>query len=85
MSSIENREAEKTKRAARFEAKVLRKRFLFCTAKRQDRRFDREAVVFPSNAIDSMTRRLAHDIQVTERDVKWRHLVADQDTKLSKN
>ena len=32
-----------------------------------------------------MTRRLAHDIQVTERDVKWRHLVADQDTKLSKN
>ena len=32
-----------------------------------------------------MTRRLAHDIRVTERDVKWRHLVGDQDTKLSKN
>ena len=37
------------------------------------------------NAWYIMTRRLAHDIQVTERDVKWRHLVADQDTKLSKN
>ena len=32
-----------------------------------------------------MTRRLAHDIQLTERDGKWRHLVGDQDTKLSKN
>ena len=24
-----------------------------------------------------MTRRLAHDIQVTERDIKWRHLVGN--------
>ena len=36
--SSENSEVEKTKR--RFEAKVLRKRFLFRTAERQDRRFE---------------------------------------------
>ena len=32
-----------------------------------------------------MTRRLAHDIQVTERDVQSCHIVGDKDTKLSKN
>ena len=40
---------------------------------------------FDANCRYTMTRRLAHDIQVTERDVQWRHLVGDQDTKLSKN
>ena len=48
--SCENSEAD-TKRAARVEAKVLRKRFLFRTAKRQDRRFQKKSGCFLNNAI----------------------------------
>ena len=52
--SCENSEAD-AKRAARFEAKVLRKRFLFRTAKRQDRRFQKKSGCFLNNAIMQWT------------------------------